>query len=196
MRNQGRSKSYLKVENGQPALYLTEDFKIEYVHVVTQTNPPDRSTGNSSGASGRWRLLGTFAGSVAGSIAGQAIGNALFRPQHYVPPAYQPGTSVLRGGYGSSYNQAVDRYQSRYSLQRQLETDRICAPRARTPSLVWSTNSTHFATYQHWQPRYGSATALVRCDSLADPIPVSDARPSQGSLSRSRSRSGFGRWWR
>jgi len=28
-------KSYLKVENGQPALYLTEDFKIEYVHAVT-----------------------------------------------------------------------------------------------------------------------------------------------------------------
>jgi len=34
-------KSYLKVENGQPVLYLTEDFKIEYVHAVTetQTNP-------------------------------------------------------------------------------------------------------------------------------------------------------------
>ncbi|MGI8500175.1 MAG: hypothetical protein ACR2LR_03430, partial [Hassallia sp.] len=34
-------KSYLKVENGQPALYLTEDFKIEYVHNVTEnkTNP-------------------------------------------------------------------------------------------------------------------------------------------------------------
>jgi len=30
-------KSYLKVENGQPVLYLTEDFKIEYVHAVTET---------------------------------------------------------------------------------------------------------------------------------------------------------------
>jgi hypothetical protein len=30
-------KSYLQVENGQPVLYLTEDFKIEYVHNVTET---------------------------------------------------------------------------------------------------------------------------------------------------------------
>ena len=30
-------KTYLKVENGQPALYLTEDFKLEYVHNVTET---------------------------------------------------------------------------------------------------------------------------------------------------------------
>lgn len=29
--------TYLKVENGQPALYLTEGFRIQYVHNVTET---------------------------------------------------------------------------------------------------------------------------------------------------------------
>ena len=111
-------KSYLKVEKGQSVLYLTEDFKIEYVHAVTetQTNP---QTGQQETVVVRQEggsFWAPFAGSVAGSLAGQAIGSMLFRPQYYVPPAYQPGMSVLRGhgGYGSSYNQAIDRYQTRY----------------------------------------------------------------------------------
>ncbi|MBD2448669.1 hypothetical protein H6G76_16220 [Nostoc sp. FACHB-152] len=110
-------KSYLKVENGQPALYLTEDFKIEYVHNVTQnqTNP---QTGQQETVVVRREnsFWSPFAGSLAGSLAGQAIGSMLFRPQYYVPPVYQPG-GVLTGfgGYGSSYDQAVDRYRSRYN---------------------------------------------------------------------------------
>lgn len=110
-------KSYLKVENGQPALYLTEDFKIEYVHNVTQTqtNP---QTGQQETVVVRREnsFWSPFAGSLAGSLAGQAIGSLLFRPQYYVPPVYQPG-GVLTGfgGYGSSYDQAVDRYRSRYN---------------------------------------------------------------------------------
>lgn len=111
-------KSYLKVEKGQSVLYLTEDFKIEYVHAVTetQTNP---QTGQQETVVVRQEggsFWAPFAGSVAGSLAGQAIGSMLFRPQYYVPPAYQPGMSVLRGhgGYGSSYNQASERYQTRY----------------------------------------------------------------------------------
>ncbi|MBD2343353.1 hypothetical protein [Anabaena subtropica] len=110
-------KSYLKVENGQPVLYLTEDFKIEYVHNVTEnrTNPQtgQQETVVVRRENGFWA---PFAGSVAGSIAGQAIGNALFRPQYYVPPVYQPG-GVIRGfgGYGNSYDQAVSSYRSRYN---------------------------------------------------------------------------------
>ena len=108
-------KSYLKVENGQPALYLTEDFKIEYVHAVTeaQTNP---QTGEQQTVVVR-RETGGFWTPFAGALAGQAVGNLLFRPQYYVPPVYQPGASVLRGygGYGSTYGQAIDRYQTRYS---------------------------------------------------------------------------------
>ncbi|BCL33606.1 hypothetical protein [Nostoc sp. MS1] len=109
-------KSYLKVENGQPALYLTEDFKIEYVHNVTEnkTNP---QTGQQETVVVRREnsFWAPFAGSVAGSIAGQAIGNALFRPQYYVPPVYQPGGISGFGGYGSSYDQAVSSYRSRYN---------------------------------------------------------------------------------
>ncbi|BAB73101.1 hypothetical protein ACN23B_05720 [Anabaena sp. FACHB-709] len=110
-------KSYLKVDNGQPVLYLTEDFKIEYVHNVTEnkTNPQtgQQETVVVRRENGFWA---PFAGSVAGSIAGQAIGNALFRPQYYVPPVYQPG-GVIRGfgGYGNSYDQAVSSYRSRYN---------------------------------------------------------------------------------
>lgn len=135
-------KSYLKVENGKPVLYLTEDFKIEYVHAVTetQTNP---QTGQQETVVVRQEggsFWAPFAGSVAGSLAGQAIGSMLFRPQYYVPPVYQPGASVLRGygGYGSSYNQAIDRYQSRYQAPplavRNRQSNLRTTGRIRTPS--------------------------------------------------------------
>ncbi len=110
-------KTLLKVENGQPALYLTEDFKIEYVHNVTE-NKINPQTGQQETTvvrreNGFWA---PFAGAVAGGVAGQALGSLLFRPQHYVPPAYQPG-GVLTGygGYGRSYNDAIASYQQRYN---------------------------------------------------------------------------------
>jgi hypothetical protein len=109
-------KTYLKVESGQPALYLTEDFKIEYVHNVTEnkTNP---QTGQQETVVVRREnsFWAPFAGSVAGAVAGQAIGSLLFRPQYYVPPVYQQGGLNGYGGYGSNYNQAVDSYRSRYN---------------------------------------------------------------------------------
>ncbi len=110
-------KTYLKVEKGQPILYLTEDFKIEYVHNVTEnkTNP---QTGQQETVVVRREnsFWAPFAGSVAGSLAGQALGSMLFRPQYYVPPAYQPGQGLSGfGGYGGSYNQAVQNYRTRYN---------------------------------------------------------------------------------
>ena len=119
-------KSYLKVENGQPALYLTEDFKIEYVHNVTEnkTNPQtgQQETVVVKQQNGFWA---PFAGAVAGNIAGQAIGSLLFRPQYYVPPAYQSG-GLLRGygGYGSSYGEAVSNYRTRYNAPPAVERNR------------------------------------------------------------------------
>ncbi|WP_414542434.1 hypothetical protein [Nostoc sp. CCY0012] len=119
-------KTSLKVENGQPALYMTEDFKIEYIHNVTetQTNP---QTGQQQTVVVRREsnFWAPFAGAVAGNIAGQAIGNMLFRPQYYVPPAYQPG-GVLTGygGYGSTYNQAVSSYRTRYNAPPAVERNR------------------------------------------------------------------------
>lgn len=42
--------TYLQVEDGQPVMYLTEDFKIEYVHNVTETvnDPQTGATPNGS----------------------------------------------------------------------------------------------------------------------------------------------------
>ena len=110
-------KTYLKVENGQPALYLTEDFKLEYVHNVTETktNPQNvqKETVIVRQESNFWT---PFAASLAGNVAGQAIGSMLFRPQYYVPPVYQPGGVMTGyGGYGSSYDSAVSNYRSRYN---------------------------------------------------------------------------------
>ncbi|MDZ7953057.1 hypothetical protein [Nostoc sp. DedQUE09] len=112
-------KTYLKVEKGQPILYLTEDFKIDYVHNVTEnrTNP---QTGQQETVVVRREnsFWAPFAGSVAGAVAGQAIGSLLFRPQYYVPPAYYPGQGLSGfGGYGTSYGQAVQNYQTRYNTQ-------------------------------------------------------------------------------
>ena len=110
-------KTYLKVENGQPALYLTEDFKLEYVHNVTETktNPQNgqKETVIVRQESNFWT---PFAASLAGNVACQAIGSMLFRPQYYVPPVYQPGGVMTGyGGYGSSYDSAVSNYRSRYN---------------------------------------------------------------------------------
>ncbi|MEA5616592.1 hypothetical protein VB711_01880 [Cronbergia sp. UHCC 0137] len=106
-------KTYLKVENSQPVLYLTEDFKIQYVHNVTETktNP---QTGQKETVVVRQES--NFWAPFAGALAGQAIGSLLFRPQYYVPPVYQSGGIMTGyGGYGSNYNQAVTRYRDRYN---------------------------------------------------------------------------------
>ena len=105
--------TYLSVENGQPVMYLTEDFKIEYVHNVTET-VNDPQTGQTQTVV--VRRESNFWTPFAGALAGQAIGSMLFRPQYYVPPVYQPGGIMTGyGGYGQSYSQAVNRYQERYN---------------------------------------------------------------------------------
>lgn len=119
-------KSYLKVENKEPVLYLTEDFKIAYVHNVSEerTNP---NTGRTETTIVRQEnnFWAPFAGSMAGSIAGQAIGNMLFRPQHYMPPQYQSGGIMTGyGGYGRTYGDAVGSYQQRYQQPPLVERNR------------------------------------------------------------------------
>ena len=106
-------KTYLQVDNGQPVMYLTEDFKIEYVHNATETRT-DPQTGQTETVV--VRRESSFWTPFAGALAGQAIASMLFRPQYYIPPVYQPGGILTGyGGYGSSYSQAVNRYQDRYN---------------------------------------------------------------------------------
>lgn len=106
-------KPYLDVKGEGATMYLTEDFKIEYVHAVTEArdNP---QTGQRETVVVRQES--NFWSPFAGAIAGQALGSLLFRPQYYVPPLYQPGV-VLRGhgGSGSTYSGAVQQYQTRHS---------------------------------------------------------------------------------
>ncbi|EGK90157.1 hypothetical protein [Microcoleus vaginatus] len=104
-------KSYLNVNNNQAVLHLTEDFKIEYVHNVTET-VPNPQTGQPQTVVVRQQS--GFWAPFAGAIAGQAIGSLLFRPRYYMPPVYQPGIMTGYGGYGNTYGQAVQQYQTRY----------------------------------------------------------------------------------
>jgi hypothetical protein len=119
-------KSYLKVENKEPVFYLTEDFKISYVHNVSEerTNPTTGRT-ESTVVRQESNFWSPFAGSMAGSIAGQAIGSMLFRPQHYMPPMYQSGGMMTGyGGYGRTYGDAVGNYQQRYQQPPLVERNR------------------------------------------------------------------------
>ncbi|WP_036479323.1 hypothetical protein [Myxosarcina sp. GI1] len=106
-------KTYLQVDRGQPVMYLSEDFKIEYVHNVTETvsNP---QTGQPETVV--VRRESNFWTPFAGALAGQAIGSLLFTPHYYVPPVYQSGGIITGyGGYGRSYSQAVNSYRDRYN---------------------------------------------------------------------------------
>jgi hypothetical protein len=119
-------KSYLKVENDDPTLYLTEDFKIDYTHNVTEVKTnPQTGTQETVVVRRESSFWSPFMGSVAGSIAGQAIGSMLFRPQYYMPPMYQPGMGMFgHGGYGSSYGGAVSQYRDRYQQAPIVERNR------------------------------------------------------------------------
>lgn len=108
-----KQQSYLQIAQGQPSLHLTEDFKIEYVHNVTETavNPQTGQTETII-----VRQESNFWTPFAGALLGQAIGNALFTPQYYIPPVYRPGGVLVGyGGYGNSYDRAVQSYRTRYN---------------------------------------------------------------------------------
>ena len=105
--------TYAAVEGDRATLYMTEDFKIEYVHNVAEerTNPQTGQTETII-----VRRESNFWSPFAGVLAGQALASVLFRPTYYVPPVYKTGGVMTGyGGYGSTYNQAVNSYQSRYN---------------------------------------------------------------------------------
>ncbi|PLZ95537.1 hypothetical protein CEN45_06445 [Fischerella thermalis CCMEE 5198] len=187
-------KTYLKVENGQPVMYLTEDFKIEYVHNVTQTqtNPQtgQQETVVVRQESGFWSPF-------AGALAGQALGSLLFRPQYYVPPVYQPGVVLTGyGGYGRTYDDAVTSYQRRYNqppaVVRNRTAFRTTGNLRRTPNS--STVRTTPRTTTGNRPTgsgYGSSTLIPSGNSSSTRRNTGSSFGS-GRSSPTRRSTGFG----
>ncbi|MBR8831995.1 MAG: hypothetical protein N5P05_001695 [Chroococcopsis gigantea SAG 12.99] len=106
-------KTTVEIKGDEAVMYLSEDFKIEYVHNVTQVqeNP---QTGQRETVVVRQES--NFWSPFAGALAGQALGSLLFRPQYYVPPVYQAGRPLTGyGGFGTSYSGAVNQYRSNYN---------------------------------------------------------------------------------
>ncbi len=190
-------KSYLKIDNNQASLHLTEDFKIEYVRAVTETRT-DPQTGQPQTVIVR-QESGGFWAPFAGAVAGNIVGNLLFRPQYYVPPVYQPGVSVMTGfgGYGRTYDQAVNQYQSRYQAPPPAVRNRPAylrtTGRIRSYPSGGSTVRTSPRVNTSDRPTgsgFGSST--LRSSDKSRPSRV-DRTPSFGSGRSSRpARSGFG----
>lgn len=185
-------KSYLQVQAGKPTLYLTEDFKIEYVHAVTETRP-DPQTGQPQTVIVRQES--NFWTPFAGALAGQMVGSLLFTPQYYVPPVYQPGGMLVGyGGYGRTYNQAVEHYQTRYQAPPAAEINRRNSFRStgninsNSPS---TTRSSQPATPANKSSGSGFGTSTLKQSGKADTRPA-----GSGSFGSGRSscpaRSGFG----
>ena len=133
------AKTYVDINGNQAVMHLAEDFRIEYVHNVTETrtNP---NTGQPETVVVRQQS--SFWAPFAGALAGQALGSLLFTPQYYVPPVYQSGVGLTGyGGYGSTYNQAVESYQSTYKSPPAAEKNRQAF--RTTGSLRNSTSTTN-----------------------------------------------------
>jgi hypothetical protein len=172
--------SYLKMDQGKPSLHLTEDFKIEYVHNVTQTetNP---QTGESRTVV--VQRESSFWTPFAGALAGQLVGNLLFTPQYYFPPVYQPGGRLTGfGGYGRTYDDAISNYRTRYKAppvevrNRQVfrTTGNLRSPNSRPTTTTSNTTRT---TTRSTGSGFGSSTLR--------------SSGSSGQVKR-RSSSGFG----
>jgi hypothetical protein len=171
------TKTYLEIDGERAVMYLTEDFKIEYVHNVTETQT-NQQTGQPETVVVRQES--SFWTPFAGALAGQALGSLLFRPQYYIPPLYQPGGVITGyGGYGTNYGQAVDRYQTQYKTappavknrQTLRTTGRINSPASGKATRQPSSNSS-----KSTGSGYGS----------------SKLRSSQSGYKQSRPRSSFG----
>lgn len=176
----GGKSSELRVENGQPALYLTPDFRIEYVHNVTETqvNP---QTGQEEVVIVRQEP--SFWTPFAGALAGQAIGSLLFRPQYYVPPIYQPGVILTGyGGYGRSYNDAVSRYRSRYNAPPAEYRNRQFRASGRLRSTVGASRTPGFGTAPRINTNRPSGGGIGNSNLRRSTRQTERARPSDGGF--------------
>lgn len=105
----GKKEARLEMAtNEDPVLQLTEDFKIDLVNAVVENGQVVREESSS------W--LPFVAGAAGAAVAGMALSSMFNRPQYYMPPPHKPGMAEVRGygGAGSSYQGAVNNYQSTY----------------------------------------------------------------------------------
>jgi len=185
----GGKKSYLNLENNKASLHLTEDFKIEYVHNVTETvNNPQTGQPQTVVV----RQQSGFWAPFAGAVAGQAIGSLLFTPRYYMPPAYQPGIMTGYGGYGNTYGEAVNQYQTRYQTppaavrnrQTLRTTGRLRSPTSKVPATRQASPNANRST--------GSGYGGSNLRRSQNPTSPQRRSPSFGSggASRQPSRSG------
>ncbi|MEL4897129.1 hypothetical protein [Crocosphaera sp. Alani8] len=188
---QGES-TYLEVTGDQAVMHLTEDFKIEYVHTVTetQTNP---QTGQPQTVV--VRRESNFWTPFAGALAGQALGSLLFTPQYYFPPVYRSGGVMTGyGGYGNTYNQASQRYQNKYNAPPPAVKNRQTL---RTTGNLNRSSSSSGSTGKRQSPNAskssGSGFGSSRLDSSGKSRSNVQRRSSFGSSGGSRTRSRGGR---
>ncbi|MGK7881600.1 MAG: hypothetical protein AB4060_16105 [Crocosphaera sp.] len=180
--------TYLEVTGDQAVMHLTEDFKIEYVHNVTetQTNP---QTGQPQTVV--VRRESNFWTPFAGALAGQALGSLLFSPRYYVPPMYQPGGVMTGyGGYGNTFTQANQSYQSKYNAPPPAVKNRQTL---RTTGNLNRSSSGSTSTRNRKSPNAskssGSGFGSSRLQNSGKSRSNVQRRSGFGSSSRSRSRS-------
>jgi hypothetical protein len=184
-------KTAVEINGDQATLYMTEDFKIEYVHNVTEVRENPQTGQRETVVI---RQESSFWSPFFGAVAGQALGSLLFRPQYYVPPVYSRGGVMTGfGGYGSSYNQAVDQYRSKYNSAppavKNRQTLRSTGNLRRYPN---NTPSSSNRTTRNSKPSgsgYGSST--LKNSGKSNSVKRSPSFGSSGSR-RTPSRSGFG----
>jgi hypothetical protein len=181
-------KTYVEINGDKAVMHLSEDFKIEYVHnvVETQTNP---QTGQQETVVVRQES--NFWAPFAGALAGQALGSLLFTPHYYVPPVYQSG-GILRGygGYGRTYDRAIEQYQTRYKQPpvavRNRQTLRTTGNIRRYPSGQTTTTRRRQSPTVSKPSGSGVGSSRLRSSGQSN---STRRRSSFGSSSGSRSRS-------
>ncbi|MDY7020587.1 MAG: hypothetical protein SWJ54_04380 [Cyanobacteriota bacterium] len=178
---------YAKIQGDEATLYLSEDFKIEYVHNVTETRT-DPNTGRQEVVVVRQQS--SFWQPFAGAFIGSAIANSLFTPRYYVPPAYQPsGFMTGYGGYGNTYDTAVRDYRSRYNAPPPAVKNRQVlrtTGNVTSPSRNRTTRST--SPQRSRSTGSGVGSSDLKRSNQTRPSRTQKRSPSFGSGGRSRSR--------
>ncbi len=178
-------KTYAKIDGNQAIVHLTEDFRIEYVHNETQTvtNP---NTGRQETVI--VRRESSFWSPFAGALAGQAIGSLLFTPRYYIPPVYQSGGTLTGfGGYGNSYNDAVQSYRSKYNAPPAVEKNRTSFRTTGTIRNSSNTTRTNINSNNTKATGSGFGSSTLKTNSNSSKSKVT--KPSKNSFGSSRNSS-------